>query len=162
MDKRMVNDFKKLRLSAQLIDLLNSEDSFDDFSKEKLMKFIFSEITSGFALQNSSLKARQAYLFTISSLIEKLTPKEFTQIFPIEKDFKSHKFEIRDYYDTKEFIEEIGWNDLIPNGFEFLVNYLNKSVFIFMLDMMGIVSDSEQRKTGKSLAQEFFEQNGVI
>lgn len=111
---------------------------------------------------NVSLKNRQLYMDMTCHMIEQLTPREFSQIFPIAKEFKNQRFGVRDYFETVEFIGKIGWDKKIPDAFEFMMNYWNMEVLNYVVKLMGIVNDSRQRQTGKSVMQEFIERNGVI
>ena len=150
--------FKKVRLLANNVSLMDKYQDFDDFSKDELRKLIFNEImTNASDIKDKSLKNRQTYAITFCDLIQKLTPREFTKIIPIRKDFNGYKTSTKDYFTTVDFIDEIGWDNKIPNGFEFLMNYYQLDVLVFAVGLMDIVSDSRQRQTGKPLIQEFFE-----
>lgn len=112
-------------------------------------------------MSKESLKERQEYLETLTNCIQCLTPKEFIQVIPIKKDFKGCKTETRDYFSTIEFIEAIGWDKKIPNGFEFLINYWADEVFMLSVWAMEVVSDFQQRQTGKSIMERFCEDQGI-
>lgn len=150
--------FRTLRLVTHNMDLMSEYQDFDEFSKNELKQLIFDEImTNASDIKNKSLKNRQTYAITFCDLVQKFTPREFTEIIPIRKDFNGYKNSTKDYFTTVKFINEIGWDNRIPNGFEFLMNYYQLDVLVFVVGLMGIVSDSKQRQTGKSIIQEFLE-----
>lgn len=131
---------------------------------EETQKLLLASIKSfdEDSLNNLSLKNRSSYVFTITGLIEQLTPKQFYQIIPIKKDFNGHKWGFKDYFYTKEWIEKnIGWNSKIPNGFQFLMEYWSDEVFELSIWMMTVISDFQQRQSGKPLFEKFAEENGI-
>lgn len=162
MLSELSKQFRNLRLSSTNVEIMDKYRDFDEMPKDEIKKIIFNEIATNASNSNASLKKRTSYLFTISDLIEELTPKEFSQIIPIDKEFDGAKFEMRDYFTTIEFIENIGWNHKIPNGFEFLMNYWNQDVIMYAVNLMTTISDYQQRQTGKSIMQTFLEDQGVI
>lgn len=162
MQGSLTKQFKLIRINDQNLKIIHSHKNMTELSKDELKKLIFGEIVQCKAGGDVSLKNRQLYMEMTCHMIEQLTPKEFSQIFPITKEFKNWKFGIRDYFDTVEFIEKIGWDKKIPDAFEFMMNYWNTEVLEYTIKIMDIVSDSRQRQTGKSVMQEFLEQEGVI
>ncbi|KRN31132.1 hypothetical protein [Liquorilactobacillus mali] len=111
---------------------------------------------------NLSLKFRTSYMFTITDLIEQLTPKQFCQIIPIKKDFSGHKWGCKDYFYTRDWIEKnIGWDSKIPDGFQFLMEYWADDIFNLSSWMMTVISDNQRRQSGKSLFKKFAEENGI-
>lgn len=157
MLSELSNDFKNFRLATKNLEIMDKYNDFKEMTKDELRQIIFNEITTNASRIYASLKKRTTYLFTISDLIEKFTPKEFTQIIPIQKDFNGAKTEVRDYFSTIEFIKSIGWDNKIPNGFEFLMNYWNMDVLVYTVNLMTTISDYQQRQTGKSIMQTFLE-----
>lgn len=112
--------------------------------------------------QEMSLRWRETMMFMFNDLIEGLTPRQFYQAIPIRKQFDEKKYEVRDYFTAREFIEKkIGWDNKIPNGFEFLMNYWDWKINLIAVWSMDVVSDSRQRQSGKSIFEEFARENGI-
>ncbi|MFT8425743.1 MAG: hypothetical protein ABF630_09800 [Liquorilactobacillus sp.] len=112
--------------------------------------------------QKMSLRWRETAMFMFNDLIEGLTPRQFYQVIPIRKQFDGKKYEVRDYFTAREFIEKkIGWDNKIPNGFEFLMNYWDRKINLIAVWAMDVVNDSRQRKSGKSIFEEFARENGI-
>ncbi|MFT8557905.1 hypothetical protein [Liquorilactobacillus hordei] len=158
-----VKDVVNYYLAGQAEKILNEHSHGEAFEIEDVKKLLFAEIKQfDYEFQQKlSLKKRQKYMFEFTNLIELLTPKEFSQVIPIKKDFKGYKTEIRDYFSTVEFIESIGWNNKIKNGFEFLMNYWADETFLLSVFMMETVSDFKQRESGKPIFQTFLEEQGI-
>ncbi|MFT9050045.1 hypothetical protein [Liquorilactobacillus nagelii] len=131
---------------------------------EETQKLILDSI-KGFdedAYDSLSLKVKTDWMFGLIGLIEQLTPREFYQIMPIKKDFIGHKLGRKDYFYTKKWIEKnIGWDNKIPDGFQFLMEFWADDVFNLSAWMMTVVSDNQRRKSGKSLFEKFAEENGI-
>lgn len=59
-----------------------------------------------------SWEDRKTWLECVNCLTGCLTPSLFNQIFPIKKDYNGQKWGIKDYFSTKNYIEEeIGWDE---------------------------------------------------
>lgn len=130
----------------------------------EMQKLVLAEIKQfdEDSFNDVSLKTRTQWMFIVTGLIEKLTPRQFCQIIPIEKDFRGHKYGCRDYFSAKKFIEdEIGWDSKIPNGFQFLMEFWSDDVFDLSAWMMTVVSDNQQRWSGKSTFEIFAEKKGI-
>lgn len=113
-------------------------------------------------IDKQNWEMQKAWLFTLSDSIEKLTPRQFEQIFPIDKQFKGRKEGWKDYYSVTDWIgENIGQDNKIPNGIEFIFEYLNPDVQIAAVKAMKIISKFHQRQTGKNMFFEFLEEQGI-
>lgn len=54
-----------------------------------------------------------------------------------------------------------GWNNKIPDGFQFLMEYLADEIFDLSIWMTTVISDLQRRQSGKSLFEKFAEDNGI-
>jgi hypothetical protein len=91
-----------------------------------------------------------------------LTPREFQTVFPIVKDYDGEKYEVKDYFFTKKYIEDLGEDVVIGEKIsEFLWDYHNWEVSHFLVDYMSVLSDMNRSRGGKGFAQEFFGNQGV-
>lgn len=109
-----------------------------------------------------SWEDRKTWLECVNCLTGCLTPSLFNQIFPIKKDYNGQKWGIKDYFSTKNYIEEeIGWNNQIKNGLEFLYEYDNDDVLQASLVTMDVINSISRRQTGESVFERFAKENGI-
>lgn len=109
-----------------------------------------------------SWEDRKTWLECVDCLTGCLTPSLFNQIFPIKKDYNGQKWGIKDYFSTKNYIEEeIGWDNQIKNGLEFLYEYDNDDVLKASLVTMDVINSISQRQTGESVFERFAKENGI-
>lgn len=109
-----------------------------------------------------SWKDRKTWLECVDCLTGCLTPSLFNQIFPIKKDYDGQKWGIKDYFSTKNYIEEeIGWDNQIKNGLGFLYEYDNDDVLQASLVTMDVINSISQRQTGESVFERFVKENGI-
>lgn len=150
--------------SDSSVKIVNLWEKKGFLSTDETQKLVLDSI-KGFdedAYDGLSLKIKTDWMFGMTDLIEQLTPKQFCQIIPIKKDFNGHKFGFKDYFYTKDWIEKnIGWNNKIPNGFQFLMEFWADDIFNLSSWMMTVVSDNQCRQSGKSLFEKFAEENGI-
>ncbi|GEO26278.1 hypothetical protein AAC03nite_20630 [Alicyclobacillus acidoterrestris] len=105
---------------------------------------------------------RQYYLFSaVMRAIEAMEPSRFVRIFPIEKTYDGHRYQTKDYFTTVKMIEENGWNIKIPNAFEFLWDYQNWDISIFLVNYMSIISSLRRVQGKPGLAEEWCMENGI-
>lgn len=109
-----------------------------------------------------SWKDQKTWLECVDCLTSCLTPSLFNQIFPIKKDYNGQKWGIKDYFSTKNYIEEeIGWDNQIKNGLEFLYEYDNDDVLQASLVTMDVINSISRRQTGESVFERFAKENGI-
>lgn len=107
-------------------------------------------------------KERLAWASALDKTVGTLTPRLFDQVFPIEKTYDGQKWGYKDYVSVSKYIdEEIGWDEKINGGFEFLLNYLNIDVNYAAVQAMTVISDWHKRQTGESVIEKFARDNGI-
>ena len=85
-------------------------------NKELIKKTVFNGVKmiitgQGEKLKNYDDTELQFQLIShIKSLIGCLTPGEFMQLFPIKKDFDGHKWQSKDYFYSRDYIEKLDPN----------------------------------------------------
>lgn len=108
-------------------------------------------------IDKQSWELQKGWLFTLSDVIEQLTPRQFQEVFPITKEYKGRFWGARDYYTVTDWIgENVGMDNKIPNGMEFMFEYLNPDVQTAAVKAMCIIRKFHQRQTGKNMIMEFF------
>lgn len=107
-------------------------------------------------------KERLAWASALDKTVGALTPCLFDQVFPIEKTYDGKKWGCKDYFSVVEYIEEeIGWDEKIGGGFEFLLNYLNDEINYATVQAMTVISDWHKRQTGESVIEKFARENDI-
>lgn len=106
--------------------------------------------------------------FDISSYIKDcvgfLTPNEFMTVFPVAKDFDGHKYEIKDYFYTMDYINKLDRNKPINeqvDPLEFLWEYQNWEVHHFNIEVMRYLSNLRQADGHLGLFEEFMAAQGM-
>ncbi|GAB3797492.1 hypothetical protein [Virgibacillus kimchii] len=78
----------------------------------------------------------------IKQIAGQLTPKEFMNVFPIDKDFKGHKYDMKDYFYTRDYVKTLDQDKPIGEEIiEFFWEYQNKDTGRFTIKTMGLMSD---------------------
>jgi hypothetical protein len=96
----------------------------------------------------------------INMQIAMSTFNEIINIFPIIKEFDGHKYECKDYYSTKEYLEEYDLNSII--GFdridEFYWNYYNHDIMNFSIKEMLVYDRIMKYNNQKGLLERFIDE----
>ncbi len=98
----------------------------------------------------------------IKSLAGLVTPSEFMNIFPIEKEYKGNKLGMKDYFYTRDYINTLNPNE--PIGEEilhFIWEYHNWDIIEFNTELMSVLSKLRQFYGYPSLGQAFADMNGI-
>lgn len=96
------------------------------------------------------------YVEIIKSFMGSLTPGEFENLFPIKKDYKGHKYECKDYFYTRDYIENLDQDK--PIGEEitmFLWEYTNLEISMFTVNCMSYMSSLRKLAGEPSLMEEW-------
>lgn len=98
----------------------------------------------------------------IKDLMGLVTPEEFMNIFPIEKDFKGHKWETKDYFYTVDYISSLDiYQPIGEDVLEFLWEYHNMEVRRFNVALMRYMDDLRRLEGKPSFAEEWADMNGI-
>jgi hypothetical protein len=139
-----------------------SEINFNDTKKIIFagVKMINSNEDKSFTYEQ--LIERFDLISTLNGFISYVTPKQFETIFPIAKEYDGSLYGTKDYFYTRKYIESRGENNLIgENVMEFLWDYQNWDINIFVVNSMTVISDLRRAEGGKGLMEEFAENNGL-
>jgi hypothetical protein len=93
-----------------------------------------------------------------------LTPREFMNIFPVTKEYDGHKWEIKDYFYTMNYINTLDSNVPIGTGdkiLDFLWKYYNRDILMFCVESMICASDLRKLEGYPSLLEEWATENGI-
>lgn len=93
--------------------------------------------------------------------VKEMTPREFMQIFPIEKRYDGEKWGEKDYFSVMEDVKRHGLDKKITEPERFLMDYMNDDVGDFIVRFMGLASDAYKRATGRSMLLDGMEACGM-
>lgn len=100
-------------------------------------------------------------ILTITLLMERITPREFMNIFPVKKDFDGYKYEIKDYYSTMEYVNEMNWNNPIGGSItELLWEYMNKDIHQFKSIEFSCLNKLRKQQGNLDIMEEFMASEG--
>ncbi|MED0665677.1 hypothetical protein P4T04_05015 [Bacillus badius] len=98
----------------------------------------------------------------IKEMMGELTPAQFMKIFPIEKDFKGHKWEMKDYFYTMDYIKTMDANKPIGESIlEFLWEYTNWDITNFNVQVMCYLSALRRHEGHLNMMEEFMASQGM-
>ena len=113
-------------------------------------------------IEECNWEMQKAWVSMLDETLKQLTPLQFAQVFPITKEYKEHTWGSKDYYTVTDWIgENIGWNNKISDGIEFLLEYLNINVQLTAVRIMNILGKFHQRQTGSDLLIDFLKSQGA-
>lgn len=113
-------------------------------------------------IEECNWEMQKAWVSMLDETLKQLTPLQFAQVFPITKEYKGHTWGSKDYYTVTDWIgENVGWNNKIPDGIEFLLEYLNINVQLTAVRIMNILGKFHQRQTGSDLLIDFLKSQGA-
>ena len=113
-------------------------------------------------IEECNWEMQKAWVSMLDETLKQLTPLQFAQVFPITKEYKAHTLGSKDYYTVTDWIgENIGWNNKISDGIEFLLEYLNINVQLTAVRIMNILGKFHQRQTGSDLLIDFLKSQGA-
>ena len=102
------------------------------------------------------------FISGVKSLMSFLTPKEFINVFPINKEYDGHKYGMKDYFYTKKYLKELDQNEPIGEKIlEFLWKYHNWEIGEFVVNSMTCISDLQRLNGQPSLAEKFADEMGL-
>lgn len=112
-------------------------------------------------------KAENNFQFAsiVKDLIGTLTPGEFENLFPIKKEYDGKKYQSKDYFYTKKYLDTLDPDKPINESedpLEFLWEYQNWDITIFTVRIMGYMSDLRQLDGYPSISEEWADKEGVI
>ncbi|GAA0455447.1 hypothetical protein [Alkalibacillus silvisoli] len=98
----------------------------------------------------------------LKELIKQLTPNEFMNMFPVDKDFKGYKYEIKDYYSSMEYVNTLDLNKPIgDNVLMLLGEYMNKDIHRFFVKSVISLSHLRQHEGHIDMFEEFMAAQGM-
>ncbi len=100
--------------------------------------------------------------YVILQLIERITYREFMQIFPLDKEYDGHKYGWKDYFTTVEYLKDKDLDDKIgENAFEFIMNYNNARILNFLVEVQIYIDREYEKQTGINPFNEFIKEHNL-
>lgn len=97
----------------------------------------------------------------IMVLIMFVTPRRFTEIFPIDKRYDGNRWGTKDYFSTVEMINKHGWDEPIVEAFDFLWDYQNQDTREFLVNYLSLISDLRRAQGEPGILEEWAEMNNI-
>lgn len=127
--------------------------------REEIQKFIFLYFKARKSLDVDSMDLQVAenefYLQDVMiNLIGVLTPKELEHIFPIEKWYEGDKYQSKDYFFTRDRLNQLEEEQPIKESIEpieLLYDYMNNDISNFIVDNMVLISKIQRLRGESSL-----------
>src|SRR5690625_3685810 len=99
---------------------------------------------------------------SIQQIMSQLTPKEFINIFPITKDYKGYKWDIKDYYSTMEYVNKLDQSRPIGEEIDkFLREYMNEEINRFSIAILRLMSSIRRYEGKLTIAEEWASENKI-
>lgn len=97
-------------------------------------------------------------LSDIAAIMSNLTYREMIQIFPIGKDFDGWKYEAKDYWSTKEWLERIDLDSKLGDNVDnFLWFYYNIDIMNFGIKRTLMADKVMKFQTGRGIMEGFLD-----
>lgn len=92
----------------------------------------------------------------VKGIIGLLTPNEFMEVFPIRKDFKGHKWQTKDYFYTRDYMNTLDPKEPIgEETLSLLWEYVNNDITNFNVSLLMTMSDLRRLEGYPSIASEW-------
>lgn len=89
--------------------------------------------------------------------IERLTPRQMINLFPLKKEFDGERYGCKDYFYARKSVEEYGLDRRIENAVDFLWDYQNDDLARFMVEYLCFAGKRYRQQTGRNMAQDGLE-----
>ena len=100
--------------------------------------------------------------YIIDSFIRDLSFLDILNMFPIIKDYKGYKYQSKDYWSTKEYLETININEIIGDNIDdFYWNYYNHDIMSFSIKRLLLIDKLRKLTNKESLMSSFLKEFNV-
>ncbi|MGE7427986.1 hypothetical protein ACQKLM_07600 [Bacillus thuringiensis] len=158
-----------LRMFMNAVNELKKQDKETrSLSKDTYRKAIFAGVRYISRSKNDIsnydyLMNRFLLISYLENLMKVLTPRDFINIFPLDKNYDGARYEMKDYFFSMNEINKIGMDTPIGEKImEFLWDYQNfKDITLFNLASVRILNKLQKMQGEKTLTEEFAERLGI-
>lgn len=159
--------YKELYRRQYLNELMNNfifDELYFDFETHKRLIFWGVKALGRESTKPKTLEEAYSHLNARSALIDWigfLTPRQLMTLFPIEKDYDGAKYQTKDYFYTMDVCVKHGLDTKIKDAFEFLWDYQNWDISIFVVEFLSDISNVRKFEGHPGLMEEFAAKNGL-
>ena len=134
----------------------------DDFTKLLFLAINYCKRLDYNKLDDDEIEKEFQILQMIDEMVGAMTPREFMRMFPIVKEYDGAKYEWKDYFYCMNYINEFGIDNKIGDKApDFLMEYQNWDIDLYMVHWMGVVNRIGMLHGGKDIFLEFMKEQGV-
>jgi hypothetical protein len=118
-------------------------------------------------LDNNHVAYSKVLSKLICDFIGKFTPREFMEMFPVDKRYNGKKCNCKDYFTTIEMLKKYpSYRPIRDNGkdaaWEFMCDYQNLLVRRFMAQILYILLKGWKRQHNERIFMKFCRDNGIV
>lgn len=158
-----------IRASSRVIKKAVKERGTGDFTtdeKKKLAVYVVKYLIGFHKPKNPTLKVAESnlnFVFMVDDFLGTFTPREFMQVFPVDKIYDGEKSETKDYFYTMNYLKSLEMDKPIgrENLSEFLWDYMNRTMWRFSAVKMEFLADVQRARGEKDWFQQFAEENDL-
>ncbi|WKY46535.1 hypothetical protein Q5O24_09065 [Eubacteriaceae bacterium ES3] len=141
----------------------------EDHSLDNIRKMIFNTVKF-FTVVNIENHNREQLenLFEITrglnEVMTVITPADLMTIFPIDKNYKGNRDQVKDYYSSMEAVNAHGLHERFKTADEvrkFLWDYCNTDIMEYQITVMCIISAFNKFEFGESLIERWIRETDV-
>lgn len=113
-------------------------------------------------ITKEEVEAKFCIVEMVRSLMMKLTPKDFVNLFPIKKEYDGEKYCWKDYFYTTNKLKDYDMDAPLNDRLEdFIWDYTNDTICEFMAEMLSTASKLRQFEGQPSIMEEWAEKNNI-
>lgn len=102
------------------------------------------------------------FIVMLKNIMRYITVNDLISLFPIIKEYNGEKFECKDYFSTKKYLETLNLeNCLLENIDDFLWNYYNQDLMNLSIKELLILDKLRKYEGEKGLMEEWTDMMGV-
>ena len=153
------------RIYSKYIDMMQREDlPFYALTHEEREKFLYAIVMYLVTLDQRSTKnmkdARELHSMydSVITLLSSLTPSQIVRMFPIDKYYDGEKYEMKDYFSTREALDKLPQDEPIhlhTDMFELMWDYCNPHIRHLLTAAMGSVDEIRKWMGKCSMMEEY-------
>lgn len=157
-----------LRALGRLINAANVKGGSEFTVEEKKKMAIISVKYLINRKWSEYLSAKEAedtlsFIFMVDEYLGQFTPREFMQVFPVDKVYDGERYQSKDYFYTMNYLKSLDMDKPIgrENLSDFLWDYMNRTMLNFSMVKMDALSTMQRAKGEKDWFEQFAEDKGL-
>lgn len=157
------NIYRRQYLNELMNNFIFAESDFDFETHKKLIYWGVKTLSRERAKPQTIEEAYSCFnaRSVLMEWLGLLTPRQLMTLFPIDKDYDGAKYETKDYFYTMDVCVKHGLDTKIGDAFDFLWDYQNWDISIFVVEFMSDISNVRKFEGHPGLMEEFAARNGM-